>query len=150
MRKRLSIYGILIALFAMSMVSYAIGVPFMPADDKDKNKNGKDTVSSQASTVILEEEEIPDSLLHPRWKIQRTTPITDDDLQESPLDLRRPENLEQKVEYNDTLERYIFGKKMGGTWINTPTMMTPEEYLNWSTRQKMKEYFLSLLKERKT
>ena len=26
--------------------------------------------------VVIDEEEIPDSLLHPRWKIQRTVPIS--------------------------------------------------------------------------
>ena len=30
--------------------------------------------------ITIQEDTIPDSLLHPRWKIQRTMPITYDDL----------------------------------------------------------------------
>ena len=61
--------------------------------------------------VELENEDIPDSLLHPRWKVQRTTPVTYSDLQQNPYDLARPENLKQSVEYNDTLNMYIIGNK---------------------------------------
>ncbi len=126
-------------LFAISMVSYAITLPYMPADDKNDGKSSKDSITAQPT--LYEEEEIPDSLLHPRWKIQRTTPITIDDLDEQAIDLKSPENMKQQVEYNDTLDRYVFGKKLGNTWINAPIMMTPQEYLNWTTQQKMKEYF---------
>ena len=45
--------------------------------------------------VEIDEETIPDSLLHPRWKVQRTTPITYDDLKENSTDLIRPENMRQ-------------------------------------------------------
>ena len=138
--KRIVYIWSIIILCVASAVTHASILHTNAADDKEK---GNDTIISQPSSLNFEDDEIPDSLLHPRWKIQRTTPITDDDLLESPLDLKRPDNMEQKVEYNDTLDRYVFGKKMAGTWINTPTMMTPEEYLNWTTRQKMKEYFRS-------
>ena len=38
---------------------------------------GRDTsIVSHSSLLIDDDEEIPDSLLHPRWKIQRTQPIT--------------------------------------------------------------------------
>lgn len=78
--------------------------------------------------VEIEDEVIPDSLLHPRWPVQRTTPLTFDDLDQGSYDLTRPENMKQTVEYNDTLDRYIIGNKIGGTWVNAPIMMTPEEY----------------------
>ena len=48
--------------------------------------------------VEIDEEKIPDSLLHPRWKVQRTSPITYDDLRENSTDLIRPENMRQTVE----------------------------------------------------
>ena len=72
-------------------------------DDKKESEKNKMDIKAQP---ILEDEdaEIPDSLLHTRWKIQRTQPITDDDLTQGSADLVRPENMKQTVEYNDTIE----------------------------------------------
>ena len=97
--------------------------------------------------VELENEDIPDSLLHPRWKVQRTTPVTYSDLQQNPYDLARPENLKQSVEYNDTLNMYIIGNKIGDTYITTPIMMTPEEYKAWSEKRSFAEYYRQKNKE---
>jgi len=93
--------------------------------------------------VIIDEEEIPDSLLHPRWPVQRTTPLTDDDLKQGSYDLQRPENMKQTVKYNDSLDRYVIGYKVGGTYVNAPIMMTPAEYLKWSERQSWADYYRS-------
>ena len=109
------------------------------ATPDDKNKNG---VKAQP-TLASDEEEIPDSLLHPRWKIQRTTPLSDEDLDQGSADLQRPENMKQSVEYNDTIDRYVFGNKIGGTYVFAPTMMTYDEYFKWSERQAMREFFRS-------
>ena len=109
-----------------------------PQDDKTKNKP-KIEVKSQA--VSADEEEIPDSLLHPRWQIQRTTPITYDDLDQNPADLKRPDNLKQDVVYNDTLDRYVIGSKISDTYLNAPIMMTPEEYRKWVERRSLQQYF---------
>ena len=97
--------------------------------------------------VELENEDIPDSLLHPRWKVQRTTPITHDDLEQGSYDLARPENLKQSVEYNDTLNMYIIGNKIGDTYITTPIMMTPEEYRAWSEKRSFADYYRQKNKE---
>ena len=91
----------------------------------------------------IDDEAIPDSLLHPRWKVQRTTPVTFDDLRQGSYDLARPENMQQTVEYNDTLDRYIIGNKIGGTYVTTPIMMTPEEYRKWSESRSFSDYYRS-------
>lgn len=110
-------------------------------DDKTAKQQEKKTdVKKQ---IIIKEDTIPDSLLHPRWKIQRTMPITYDDLEQGSTDLDRPENLKQEVVYNDTLNRYVIGSKMGNTWISAPIMMTVQEYQKWVERQKMAEFFRS-------
>ena len=122
-----------------------------PQNDNRRRRNGQqgqdDENGKQKDIIeqpeIDDDEEIPDSLLHPRWKIQRTTPITYDDLGQNPSDLKRPENMKQDVEYNDTLDRYVIGSKIGQQWIAAPIMMTPEEYLNWTTQQQMRKYFRS-------
>ena len=58
-------------------------------------------------------------------------------------DFSMPDNIEQKVEYNDTLDRYIIGSKMGSSYLGTPIMMTAEEYGKWSERQMRNSYFRS-------
>ena len=77
---------------------------------------------------------MPSDSLKTRWKIQRTTPITYDDLDQSAIDLQRPDGIKYDVVYNDTINRYIIGTRIGGTWLATPIMMTPEEYMAWSEK----------------
>ena len=105
----------------------------------DKKKNADIT----AQPELDDEEFIPDSLLNPRWRIQRTQPITDDDLTQGSADLERPENMRQTVEYNDTIDRYIFGNKVAGTYVWAPTMMTYDEYFKWSERRAFYQFFQS-------
>ena len=105
------------------------------AAQDDKNKNVK------AQPILDDDADIPDSLLNPRWKIQRTIPITDDDLHQGSADLQRPENMKQTVEYNDTLDRYIIGNKIGGTYVGAPIMMNYDEYFKWSEREMMQSFW---------
>jgi len=98
---------------------------------------------AKAVDVEVDEETIPDSLLHPRWKVQRTTPITYDDLKENSTDLIRPENMQQTVEYNDSLDRYIIGNKIGDSCVVAPIMMTPEEYRRWTEKRSFADYYRS-------
>ena len=102
--------------------------------DTTKNKSG-------LSALVIEDENIPDSLLHPHWKVQRTTPVTLDDMKKRTADLGMPENIKQDVVYNDTLNRYFIGSRLGGGYLSTPIMMTPEEYQKWSERQEMNLFF---------
>ena len=84
---------------------------------------GKPGITAQP--ILADEDTIPDSLLHTRWPVQRTQPISTGDLYQSPLDLQRPDNMKYHVEYNDTLDRYVIGNKLGGAWLSAPIMMTP-------------------------
>ncbi len=97
--------------------------------------------SAGAVDVVVQEDSIPDSLLHPRWKIQRTTPVTYNDMSQGSTDLKRPENIKQEVEYNDSLNRYVLGTRMGKTWLAAPIMMDQQEYLKWTERGLMRDYF---------
>ena len=117
--------------------SYVIAMPYL---QDDKNRQPKKPQPPMIDAVI-NEDSIPDSLLNPRWKIQRISPISQEDLDQNPMDLKRPENMQQKVEYNDTLNRYIIGNKIGGVYVSTPIMMTPEEYMEWSGKHFWANYF---------
>ena len=104
-------------------------------------KNQKDTLAITAQPLLADDDSIPDSLLHPRWQIQRTLPITLDDLSQGAADLKRPDNLTQQVEYNDSIDRYVIGSKISDTYINAPVMMTAQEYMKWSERKLMQDFF---------
>ena len=62
-------------------------------DDPQKRKAG---VKAQPKTLITESDSIPDSLLHPRWKIQRITPLDVGDLKHHSADLKYPDNVDRQ------------------------------------------------------
>ena len=108
-------------------------------DDDDKAK--KVAPKAQPKALTVEDETIPDSLVHSRWRIQRTAPVTTEDLDSSALDLRMPENVKLEAVYNDSLNLYYIGSKIGDSYLNAPFVMTPEEYLKWSERRARQQFF---------
>ena len=144
-------------MLAVMMAGYAFVLPYRQ-DDNTRRRVRRAAVSARtqrgdtaraaarrdsiiAQPLLADDDSIPDSLLHPRWPVQRTMPITLDDLDQNAADLSRPDNLKQDVTYNDSIDRYIIGSKIGDTYINAPIMMTPEEYRKWSERKAMERYF---------
>ena len=95
----------------------------------------------KAQPILVEDDSIPDSLLHTRWRIQRTTAVTQADLRQHAADLRRPDNLKQEVAYNDTTHQYVIGTRLGNMWLATPIVMMPDEYLKWSEKQERDRFF---------
>ena len=113
-------------MLAVITVSYALAMPWSPqvvktpqnqnrlsprrqngGSNKAQNVGNKQgNIHAQAQPLLADEDSIPDSLLHPRWKIQRTMPVTYDDLDQSALDLKRPDGLKYEVTYNDSLNVY--------------------------------------------
>ena len=134
MKQKQRFISFLLAWLMGATFGYAIALPQLQ-DDKKKTR------TSTAQPVQLDEDTIPDSLLHTRWQIQRTQPYSLSDLYQSPLDLKRPDNLQYQVVYNDTLDRYIIGNRMGSTWLSAPIMLTPKEYLAWTEQQQRNSYF---------
>ena len=122
-----------IAAVLLSVTALAV----TPQDGKTQ----KTTAPAAQPTLAAAQEEIPDSLLHPRWKIQKTAPVDVADLDSSALDLRFPENIKHQVEYNDSTNTYIIGSKIGDSYLNTPVVMTPEEYQRWSEKREREQFF---------
>ena len=114
----------------------ALAVP--PQDDKTKQQK---PVPKAQPKLEVEDETIPDSLLHARWRIQKTAPMEVSDLDSTVLDLRTPDNIKQKVEYDDSLNMYFIGSKIGDSYLNAPILLTPEEYLKWTERQSRETFF---------
>lgn len=142
-------------MLAVSAASYGLALPYTQ-DDRTRQNNRQQGARgnvAQADTakrtavampeVIIEDDSIPDSLLHPRWKIQRIVPITQDDLDRGMADLSMPGNISQEVVYNDTLNRYYIGSKMGEGYLSAPIAMTPEEYCAWSEKKEFDRFFRS-------
>ena len=134
MKQKQRFISFLLVWLMVATFGYAIALPQLQ-DDKKKIR------TSTAQPVQLDEDTIPDSLLHTRWQIQRTQPYSLSDLYQSPLDLKRPDNLQYQVVYNDTIDRYIIGNRMGSTWLSAPIMLTPKEYLAWTEQQQRNSYF---------
>ncbi|MGN0281527.1 MAG: cell surface protein SprA, partial [Prevotella sp.] len=95
----------------------------------------------QQSQVVASDDIKPDSVAKSRWKVRRTTPITVSDLDSAAIDLKMPDNIIQKAEYDDSTGMYFIGSKIGETYLNTPMLMTPEEYREWSEKRAIKRFF---------
>ncbi len=106
-----------------------------------------DSVSTTKNIVLeqpildIDDDDIPDSLLHPRWRVQPTLPTTSDDLSRNATDLHTPDNVSPVVEYNDTTGYYSFATRMNGTLLQAPISMTFEEYAAWSEQQLLSRLF---------
>ena len=84
---------------------------------------------------------VADSVVKPRWTPQRTAPRSVADLDTIPLDLRMPRNIALQVDYDDTANTYVVGQKMGGRYLTTPLLMSPDEYGQWSLKRRMGTFF---------
>ena len=138
MKQKQRFISFLLAWLMVATFGYAIALPQLQ-DDKKK------THTSTAQPVQLDEDTIPDSLLHTRWQIQRTQPYSLSDLYQSPLDLKRPDNLQYQVVYNDTLDRYIIGNRksiLHGLNSSSATAISASRTMK-SSRQKARRSSIS-------
>ena len=107
-----------------------------PQDD-----NTKKPAPKAQPKLAADDAPIPDSLLHARWRISRTAPLSIADADTSALDLRMPDNIKQEAVYDDSLGVYFIGSKLGDSYLNAPILMTPEEYMKWSEKRSVQAFF---------
>ncbi|MFZ1704993.1 MAG: cell surface protein SprA [Saprospiraceae bacterium] len=55
-----------------------------------------------------------------------------------------PTTIQQKVEYDPLTDQYVIYEKIGDEYYRTPTYMTFDEYMDWSSSQQEKAYFNNL------
>lgn len=133
-----------ILLMLISVVAIAaMQSPPVSAPNKangEKAQAVKPQPKSQPKLSVADET-IPDSLLNPRWKVKKTAPLLINDLDSFAIDLKMPDNIKQHAVYNDSLNLYFVGSKIGDSYLNAPLLMTPEEYGKWSERRSMRQFF---------
>ncbi|MBQ7494704.1 MAG: cell surface protein SprA [Bacteroidaceae bacterium] len=77
-----------------------------------------------------------------RVRPQRTTPETVEDLDTAAVSLHRPDNLKQVAEMDSLTGYYRIGTKLGkGGYLDTPILMSPEQYQQWSLWRSMQSYY---------
>ena len=136
-------------MLVLSIAAYAVSMPLAqrPRTQKPQKKTETSTPKQskpnaiKAQPIIANDDTIPDSLLHSRWKIQKTTPLSEQDLSKNAMDLNAPANVKPTITYNDTIDRYVIGSKMGGSYITAPIMMSGDEYMKWSEKKVMADFF---------
>ena len=117
-------------------VSYGFRVPFFQRE----NRGQQQAVAPQKERREMQNDTTK-RVKKPLWRVQRTQPITWTDLDSSALDLQTPQDLRNQVSYNDSLNAYFIGRRLGGTYLSAPVMMLPNEYLDWSGRQQQHAFF---------
>ena len=77
-----------------------------------------------------------------RYPVSKTYPDEYEDLlQDSPADLRSPDNVKTTVEYDLKTGTYVVRTLIGEMEIATPITLSPEEYQNYSFQQSIKSYY---------
>lgn len=77
-----------------------------------------------------------------RFPVSKTVPEEYNDiLKQSPADLRDPENVKTTVEYDIRTGNYVIRTRIGEMELNTPIILTPEEYQDYSMQQSLRSYY---------
>ena len=78
----------------------------------------------------------------PRHRVKKTDYTRDERPVDYAFDLADPENLKpETAEYDEKTGLYRVGSKLGDNFLSAPYLMTPEEYLAWTRRRSMNQYF---------
>ena len=91
-----------------------------------------------SSAISLPLPQKADTLRH---SVKRTTPITLKDLDRKPFDLKDPEQGRTDTTYDERSDMYVLGTRIGDSYINTPIVMTPEQYKKWTLQRSMRAYY---------
>lgn len=83
----------------------------------------------------------PDDSL-PKQRVKKTDYTRDERPEKYAFDLADPENLTPEAgEYDEKSGYYKVGTKLGDNFLSAPYLMTPDEYMRWTERRSMEEYF---------
>lgn len=126
--KKIRILSALIALTPIMAVSLSLPA-YMPYSETERATETKE-----------------DSV-KPRYKVKPTVLQGEEDTQQSPADLKDPENLKNDVFYDETTGTYRMGTKLGDNYLTAPFFMSEEEYSRWSAKRSIRNYYRSKNRE---
>lgn len=76
-----------------------------------------------------------------RYKIKNISPLNEKDWNRKGVDLKTPQNIEEKEDYDERLNQYKLGTKIGDSYLNTPILMSSSDYMKWSLQKSMQAYY---------
>ncbi len=78
----------------------------------------------------------------PRYPVKKTQVESYDDIdKKSPIDLRDPSNVKTEIVYDTENNCYVFRTKVGDEVIETPYVMDSGEFIEYTRRRQMTDYF---------
>ncbi|RHJ86588.1 cell surface protein SprA [Parabacteroides sp. AM08-6] len=77
-----------------------------------------------------------------RYPVAKTVPEGYKDmLEQSPVDLKTPDNVKTTIEYDTRTGTYVVRSKLGEMELTTPIVLTPEEYQDYSLQKSIQSYY---------
>lgn len=78
----------------------------------------------------------------PRFPVKKTEVSNQEELEKHPpIDLKDPSNIKTEIVYDEKNHYYIFRTKVGDHVISTPFSMNPDEYMDYTFKKSMNQYF---------
>ena len=102
------------------------------------------TFTASIPEIELLEEMPQDTLpkVKTRFPVSKTFPEEYQDIvNESPADLKTPDNVKTRIEYDVNTGSYVVRTRLGDTDLTTPIALTPEEYQNYSFQKSLQSYY---------
>ncbi|MBR5593791.1 MAG: cell surface protein SprA [Bacteroidaceae bacterium] len=85
---------------------------------------------------------VTEDTIRARYPISETSPGTIDDLQQRPLELKKPDNIVTDTIYDEKEGVYQFRTRLGdATTLTAPILLTPEEYAKWQEKNAISRFF---------
>lgn len=103
------------------------------ADSRPAPRQGE-KMAAEAVPAVMED------TLVPRFGVGSTV-VQDEDEPVRPSDLRNPENLKTEVYYDEVSGVYRLGTKLGDSFLETPFLMSKEQYERWEMERSMRAYY---------
>lgn len=126
---------IIIALAAIVALTTAVGVYSRPA-------------GSDISLTAEDDYETDDKPSASRYGVKNTSEITSESMDEKyPIDVPDPSGVSSGIEFDPTTGLYFFRTKVGDEDLVTPFSMTEDEYMDYSTKQSMRDYWRDRISE---
>lgn len=99
-------------------------------------------ITKRTDAVVIYPDQLQPKDSVPRYPVKKTQIQTYKDLKANPpADLKDPDNLNTKVEYDPVSGLYVFRTMVGDIEVSTPFSLSASEYQDYTLKQSMSGYF---------